>query len=137
MNSVSLIGRFTRDPELRSTETGTSVCSFSLAVQRGFKNNDGEYEADFINCVAWKNSAEFISKYFKKGQQIGVQGELQTHKWSDDEGKTRYATEVIVRNTTFVGKAENGSATNTSSHESFEELPIPDAPNVADEDLPF
>ena len=137
MNSVSLIGRFTRDPELRSTETGTSVCSFSLAVQRGYRNKDGEYEADFINCVAWKNSAEFISKYFKKGQQIGVQGELQARKWSDDEGKTRYATEVIVRNTTFVGKTENNNNVHTSSEESFGELPIPDAPNIPDEDLPF
>lgn len=137
MNSVNLIGRFTRDPELRSTEKGTSVCSFSLAVQRSFKNNEGEYEADFINCVAWKNSAEFISKYFKKGQQIGVQGELQTRKWSDDEGKTRYATEVIVRNTTFVGKSENGNAALNSSEEDFGDLPAPDMPNINDEDLPF
>ncbi|MBQ8808531.1 MAG: single-stranded DNA-binding protein [Clostridia bacterium] len=137
MNSVNLIGRFTRDPELRSTETGTSVCSFSLAVQRSFKNNDGEYEADFINCVAWKNSAEFISKYFKKGQQIGVQGELQTRKWSDDEGKTRYATEVIVRNTTFVGKSENNSSASGTSSDSAPDLPMPDLSGVSDEDLPF
>ena len=137
MNSVNLIGRFTRDPELRITEKGTSVCSFSLAVQRSFKNSEGEYEADFINCVAWKNSAEFISKYFKKGQQIGVQGELQTRKWSDDEGKTRYATEVIVRNTTFVGKSENGNAALNSSEEDFGDLPAPDMPNINDEDLPF
>ncbi len=137
MNSVNLIGRFTRDPELRSTPTGTSICAFSLAVQRSFKNNEGEYEADFINCVAWKNSAEFISKYFKKGQQIGVQGELQTRKWLDDEGKTRYATEVIVRNTTFVGKSENGSTAHTSSEEDFGDLPAPNAPNMSDDDLPF
>ena len=137
MNNVSLIGRFTRDPELRSTETGASVCSFSLAVQRGYRNKDGEYEADFINCVAWKNSAEFISKYFKKGQQIGVQGELQTRKWSDDEGKTRYATEVIIRNTTFVGKSENSNTAHTSSEENFGELPIPDMSNIPDKDLPF
>lgn len=135
MNSVNLIGRFTRDPELRSTAAGTSVCSFSLAVQRSFKNQDGEYEADFINCVAWKNSAEFISKYFKKGQQIGVQGELQTRKW-DDNGTTRYATEVIVRNTTFVGKSENNNA-QASSDENFGDLPAPDMPNIDDEDLPF
>ena len=137
MNSVNLIGRFTRDPELRSTEKGTSVCSFSIAVQRSFKNKDSEYEADFINCIAWKNSAEFISKYFKKGQQIGVQGELQTRKWSDDEGKTRYATEVIVRNTTFVGKSENNNNAQASSNENFGDLPTPDMPNIDDEDLPF
>ena len=137
MNSVNLIGRFTRDPELRSTAAGTSVCAFSLAVQRSFKNNEGEYEADFINCVAWKNTAEFISKYFKKGQQIGVQGELQTRKWLDDEGKTRYGTDVIVRNTTFVGKSENSNAAPASSEESFGDLPSPNMPNIDDEDLPF
>ena len=137
MNSVNLIGRFTRDPELRSTPTGTSICAFSLAVQRSFKNNEGEYEADFINCVAWKNSAEFISKYFKKGQQIGVQGELQTRKWSDDDGKTRYATEVIVRNTTFVGKSENGNAAHASPEEDFGDLPVGDFPNLSDDDIPF
>lgn len=137
MNSVNLIGRLTRDPELRSTDTGESVCSFSLAVQRNFKNKDGEYVADFINCVAWRKKAEFISMYFKKGQQMGVQGELQTRKWSDDEGKTRYATEVIVNGTTFVGKSENGNAAHNSSEESFGDLPVPDAPNIDDEDLPF
>ena len=129
MNNVCLIGRMTREPELRSTETGTSVCSFSLAVQRSFKNKDGEYEADFINCVAWRNTAEFISKYFKKGQQIGVKGEIQTRKW-DDNGTTRYATEVIVTGTTFVGK-------NSSDSKDERILPEAELPVIPDEDLPF
>ena len=133
MNSVNLIGRLTRDPELRSTAEGESVCSFSLAVQRKFKNKDGEYVADFINCVAWRKTAEFISTYFKKGQQAGVQGELQTRKW-DDNGTTRYAVEVIVNGITFVGKSENNSTPTESSGETPEGLPLPDIP---DEDLPF
>ena len=135
MNSVNLIGRLTRDPELRSTATGESVCSFSLAVQRNFKNQEGEYVADFINCVAWRKRAEFISMYFKKGQQMGVQGELQTRKWSDDEGKTRYATEVVVNGTTFVGKGNDSSP--SEENDSNTDLPMPDLPNLSDEDVPF
>lgn len=134
MNSVNLIGRLTRDPELRSTAAGESVCSFSLAVQRKFKNKDGEYVADFINCVAWRKTAEFISTYFKKGRQMGVQGELQTRKW-DDNGTARYAVEVIVTGTTFVGK--NNSSEPASANENFGDLPMPDSADVSDEDLPF
>ena len=135
MNSVNLIGRLTRDPELRSTATGESVCSFSLAVQRNFKNQEGEYVADFINCVAWRKRAEFISLYFKKGQQMGVQGELQTRKWSDNEGKTRYATEVIVNGTTFVGKSNDSSSGEASDNST--DLPMPDLPDLHDDDVPF
>ncbi len=133
MNSVNLIGRLTRDPELRSTAAGESVCSFSLAVQRKFKNKEGEYIADFINCVAWRKTAEFISTYFKKGQQMGAQGELQTRRW-DDNGTTRYAVEVIVTGTTFVGKSENNNRSTESGNDIAEDLPLPDFP---DEDVPF
>lgn len=135
MNSVNLIGRLTRDPELRSTATGESVCSFSLAVQRNFKNQEGEYVADFINCVAWRKRAEFISMYFKKGQQMGVQGELQTRKWSDEEGKTRYATEVVVNGTTFVGKGNDSLSSEANDNNT--DLPMPDLPDLSDEDVPF
>lgn len=139
MNSVNLIGRFTRDPELRSTETGTSVCSFSIAVQRNFKNNEGEYGADFINCVAWKGTAEFISKYFKKGQQVGITGRLTTRKW-DDNGTPRYATEIVVSDTSFVGKSDNSnnsSPSGASTNGDIGDLPAPSAPNMSDDDLPF
>ena len=111
------------------------MCSFSLAVQRNFKNQEGEYVADFINCVAWRKRAEFISMYFKKGQQMGVQGELQTRKWSDDEGKTRYATEVVVNGTTFVGKGNDSSSSEANDNNT--DLPMPDLPDLSDEDVPF
>ena len=78
MNKAVLVGRLTREPELKTTGSGTSVCSFTLAVQRRFKNAEGEYEADFINCVAWRGTAEFIYKHFGKGSQIGITGSIQT-----------------------------------------------------------
>jgi len=126
MNSVNLVGRLTRDPEMRTTDSGISIASFSIAVNRQFKNKDGEYEADFINCVAFKHTADFIQKYFSKGQFIGITGRIQTRKWQDNDGKTRYATEVIVENATFTsGKAE------TNNTAQFEEVTEPD------DELPF
>ena len=126
MNSVNLVGRLTRDPEMRTTDSGISIASFSIAVNRQFKNKDGEYEADFINCVAFKHTADFIQKYFSKGQFIGITGRIQTRKWQDNDGKTRYATEVIVENATFTsGKSE------TNNTAQFEEVTEPD------DELPF
>lgn len=101
MNSVNLIGRLCADPEARMTQSGVKVCKLRLAVQRDFKNQDGEYEADFINCVAWRSTADFIEKYFVKGQGIGVTGKLQTRSWEDESGNKRYATEVVIENATF------------------------------------
>lgn len=126
MNSANLVGRLTRDPEMRTTDSGISIASFSIAVNRQFKNKDGEYEADFINCVAFKHTADFIQKYFSKGQFIGITGRIQTRKWQDNDGKTRYATEVIVENATFTsGKSE------TNNTAQFEEVTEPD------DELPF
>jgi single-strand DNA-binding protein len=126
MNSVNLVGRLTRDPEMKTTESGISISNFSIAVNRQFKNKDGEYEADFINCVAFKHTADFIQKYFSKGQFIGITGRIQTRKWQDNDGKTRYATEVIVENATFTsGKSE------TNNTAQFEEVTEPD------DELPF
>ena len=102
MNKVILMGRLARDPELRSTPNGVSVCTFSLAVSRRFKNANGEYEADFINCVAWRQTAEFISKNFVKGRMLGVAGSLQTRSY-DKDGQKRYVTEVSVDEAYFAG----------------------------------
>ena len=135
MNSVCLVGRLTRDPELKNSAAGTQICSFSLAVQRSYKNQNGEYEADFINCTAFKKTAEFIQKYFSKGSQIAVQGEIRTRKW-DDDGKTRYGTDVIVNNVTFVGSSKGGNG-QSSDGADIGDLPIPAAPNIPDEDFPF
>ena len=103
MNKPILIGRLTKDPELKTTASGVSVCSFSLAVNRRFKNADGEYDTDFIGCVAWKQQAEFLYKHFSKGSQVGIIGNIQTHNYDDKEGRKIYITEVIADEIYFVG----------------------------------
>ena len=112
LNSVQLIGRFTRDPELRTTQSGVSTCSFTIAVDRNFVRQGEERKADFINCVAWRQTAEFITRYFKKGNLIALEGSIQTRNWDDNEGKRHYVTEVVVERTHFVESkrdAANGS----------------------------
>lgn len=96
LNKIFLMGRMTRDPELRHTASGTAVASFTLAVDRDFKNQDGEKEADFINCVAWKGTAEMLSRYFTKGRMAIVEGRLQSRKYTDKEGNNRIAYEVVA-----------------------------------------
>ena len=146
MNKVILGGRLTADPELRKTPQDTSVTSFTIAVNRRFgKSNDGQQNADFINCVAWRQAAESISQYFRKGSSICVVGTLQVRKWTDQNGQNRYATEVVVDEFYFVdSNAENpggGSYTGAPAYSTpsgqsaetasqFEEL-------SSDDDLPF
>ena len=102
MNKVILMGRLTRDPEVRYTQTNnTLVASFSLAVNRRFTRQGEERQADFINVVAWSKTGEFVSKYFKKGQQVAVVGRLQTRTWDDDKGQKHYITEVVAEETYF------------------------------------
>ena len=102
MNNVCLMGRLTADVEIKHTNNGTPVTSFSVAVNRPFKNPDGSYQTDFINCVAWRNTAEFIARYFKKGQMIGLNGAIQTRQYQDkDTGKNRVAVEVVINNAYF------------------------------------
>ena len=102
MNQIVLIGRLTADPVLEKTDSGVSKCKFSLAVQDGATNKNGEKEVDFINSIAWRSTAEFISKYFKKGSLIGVIGKLKVRPY-EKEGEKRYATFVNVSNAEFVG----------------------------------
>ncbi len=115
MNKVVLMGRLTKDPEVRYTQTNnTLVASFSLAVNRRFAKQGEERQADFINVVAWSKTGEFCSKYFKKGQQVGIIGRIQTRSWDDDQGQKHYATEVVAEEAYFAdSKKEN-------SGESFE-----------------
>jgi single-strand DNA-binding protein len=101
MNKVILMGRLTRDPELRNTTSQIPVASFTIAIDRKFKNAAGEKQADFINCVAWRQTAEFIAKYFHKGSKIIVDGSLQSRSWDGDDGKKHSATEVVVENAEF------------------------------------
>ena len=144
-NKVILIGNMTADPELKQTTGGVSVCSFSIAVNRR-KTKEGNNEVDFINIQTWRQQAEFVSKYFKKGKPILVCGQLQTRTWTDNQGNKRYATEVVADEISFVGGAESSTeaknesstyipsayATPTfaSNNQNFEEIP-------GDESLPF
>ena len=111
LNRVILQGRFTRDPELKRTPSGTAVTSFSLAVDRDFKSQNGEKETDFIEVVAWRNTAEFVTKYFSKGRMAVVDGRLQVRDWKDQNGNNRRTTEVIAENVYFSdSKRDNAPA---------------------------
>ena len=111
MNKVILMGNLARDPERRTTQNGTSVTSFTVAVNRRFRNSDGGPEADFINCVAWRQTADFVAQYFQKGSRIIVTGSIQTRSYDDREGNKRYVTEVVVDDAEFAGpKGENGNS---------------------------
>ena len=109
INRVVLAGRPTRDLELRSTKSGANVCSFTLAVDRNFKNKNGERGADFISCIAWKKTAEVMSKYVKKGSVIGVDGSIQTRNYDNRDGQRVYVTEVVVENFSFLGGSSKDS----------------------------
>lgn len=106
MNKIILIGNLTKDPEFTSTNSGVSVCKFTIAVQRKFKNADGERETDFINCVAWRELAEHISKYLKKGSKAGVAGSIQTRTYDATDGTKRYVTEVVADEVEFISTKE-------------------------------
>ena len=114
MNKVVLMGRLTRDPETRYTQgNNTAVCSFSLAVNRRFKQ-EGQPDADFINAVAWAKTAEFVSKYFAKGQQVGVIGRIQTRNYDDKEGKKVFVTEVVAEEVYFADSKKEPNVTTSA-----------------------
>ena len=146
MNNVILVGRLTRNPELRTVNTmnGTNTtCSFTIAVSRQFSNQNGEREADFINCVVWGKQADNLCKYCTKGSQIGVQGRVQTRSYENDEGKTIYVTEILVSSITFLNtKPANQMETNINHIETndVEVDPFKDFGNevvLTDDMLPF
>ncbi len=141
LNKVILMGRFTRDPELRSTPQGISTCAFSIAVDRNFVRQGEERKADFINCVAWRQTAEFISKYFKKGSMVALEGSIQTRSWDDADGKKRYATEVIVNQVYFAESKRDSQSdpigSDAYASADFGSLPDPISPMGTDDDLPF
>ena len=111
LNTIAIMGRMTRDPELRRTGSGTAVASFTLAVDRDFGKE--EKETDFIECVAWKNTAEFVSKYFSKGRMAVVSGRLQVRKWQNKDGENRYSTEVVAENVYFGDSKKEASGGNS------------------------
>lgn len=142
LNTVVIMGRLTADPELKTTQNGVSVTSFCVAVDRRYQK-DGEKQADFINVTAWRQTAEFVTKYFHKGSMIAVQGSIQTHNYEDKNGNKRTAVEIVADNVSFCGsKAESEAAAPKSqdaqrpsvnvSADDFTPLPTDD-----DDGLPF
>ena len=143
INKVILGGRLTADPELKQTPSGVSVCQFSLAVNRRFSKEGEEKQADFINCVAWRNTAEFISRYFRKGSSLCVVGQIQIRSWTDSNGQKRYATEVLIDEALFVDSKSSAEQAETAGAGSYipEAYNTPITPNFTeqnpDDDLPF
>ena len=147
LNKVVLCGRLTADPELKQTQNGIAVVSFTLAVNRRFtRGADGQNnsQADFINCVAWRQTAEFISRYFKKGSSLCVTGSIQTRTWNDNTGAKRYATDVVVDEAMFVDSRSDGAGSASYVPDAYGSPSFSsgvDAPNFeeikTDDDLPF
>ena len=119
MNSICLMGRLTGDPELKTTQNGVSVTSFSVAVDRAYRSKDQERQTDFINCVAWRSTAEFISRYFRKGQRIALQGSLQSRKYTANDGSQRTVYEVVVDNAFFCESKGGNTAVPLALHHSI------------------
>lgn len=147
MNRVCLMGRLTSDPELRQTASGISSCSFNIAVDRGFKDQNGERQTDFISCTAWRQAAEFICRYFCKGKMIGIDGALRTRNYDDKRypDVKHYVTEVLVDHAYFGGDSggsKSSSASPPPQHQSSAAAPasadLSDFEEVvSDSDLPF
>ena len=143
MNKVILMGRLTRDPETRYTQTNnTLVASFTLAVNRRFARQGEERQADFIPVVAWSKTGEFCSKYFKKGQQVSVIGRMQTRNWDDEQGQRHYVTEVIAEEAYFADSKRDGDASSSSFDATFGTMPEGNNGNSdfeisSGDDLPF
>lgn len=143
-NKAMIGGRLTSNVELKQTPSGVATCSFSVAVNRKYQK-DGARQADFINCVAWRGTAEFISTYFSKGSSIFIVGEIQNRTWTDKDGNKRYATEIIVDEANFVdGKGENTSSDGANGGQANTYMPEAYAPTQGNfevvedgDDLPF
>lgn len=146
INSVSLTGRLTKDPELRYTPSGVAVARFTLAVNRSFSNNQGEKEADFINILVWRKPAENCSNFLKKGSLVGVTGRIQTGSYEGQDGKRVYTTEVVGESVTFLepkpatnNQTNNSTPNNQQNFNRADEDPFSDGHpvGVSDEDYPF
>ncbi len=139
-NLVVLTGRLTADPELKTTANGISVTTFSIAVERRYRSGE-ERQADFINIVAWRQSAEFITKYFKKGNMIGIEGSIQTRRYEDKNGNNRTAFEVVANNVQFVeskrDSAPSAAAPEAASFSNADVSDFADLGDASDDDLPF
>lgn len=142
LNHVVMMGRLTRDPELRRTGSGVAVANFSIAVDRDFSSKDsGEKETDFFDCVAWRQTGEFVSKYFTKGRMIVVSGQLQVRKWKNKDGENRYSTEIVAENCYFGDSKKEESTGNQYTPPAYPvgNAPATDFAKLDDDDaqLPF
>ena len=141
MNKSVIIGRLTATPELKVTPSGTNVCSFTVAVERKFKGADGNTTTDFIDCVAWKHTADFLCKYFDKGVRVAVFGELQTRTYTDKDGNNRKITEVVASEVEFADGKQQANNTPSATTNTTVATPNTDdfVPITADDesDLPF
>ncbi len=138
-NLVVLTGRLTADPELKTTANGISVTTFSIAVERRYRSGE-DRQADFINIVAWRQSAEFITKYFKKGNMIGIEGSIQTRRYEDKNGNPRTAFEVVANNVQFVETKRDSASSAAPEAASFSNADVSDFADLgdaSDDDLPF
>lgn len=139
MNKCILVGNLTRDPELSQTSSGISFCRFSIAVNRGYTNSNGEREADFINIVTWRGLAENCGKYLAKGRKVAICGQIQTRSYDDKEGNKRYATEVVADDVEFLGggNAEQGGQGGGSYERASAPKKVSELKPVEDDGLPF
>ena len=141
MNKAFLIGNLTRDPELRTLPSGVSVCTFTIAINRKFVNQQGVREADFLNIVAWRQLGETCARYLSKGRKVGVTGSIQTRSYDAQDGSKRFITEVIADNVEFVGSREDGSRPRTDNPppppEPTNANPSGGFTEVDDDELPF
>ena len=140
MNKAILIGRITANPELRTTQSGNQNTTFSLAVNRNYTKEDGTRETDFINCTAWKKTAENIVKYCSKGSQIAIEGRIQTRSYDTQDGTKRYVTEVLVEQCTFLGAKVEAGDKEKDIVKTDDVDPFADFGNevaLSDDDLPF
>ena len=125
MNKVLLTGRLTRDPELRSTTSGLEVASFSIAVNRGFKNKEGNYDADFFNVSVFGKQAEVVSKYCFKGSQVGVEGRLQSRSYDAQDGTKRYVTDIVADRVEFLSPKKDGNSNYVADNSFMDQIPEP------------
>lgn len=130
LNNVVIMGRLTRDPELRRTQGGTAVTSFTMAVDRDFKSQSGEKETDFIDVVAWRNTGEFAAKYLAKGRMAAVEGRIQVRDWQDKDGNRRKSVEVVADNVYFADSKRDSKPQESRDDQEFDEI-------EDDGDLPF
>lgn len=140
LNKVVLIGRLTRDPETRVLTSGSSVSTFTLAVDRTFKSRDGERGTDFIPIVAWGKTAELCGQYLSKGRQTAVAGRIQTRSYDANDGSKRYVTEVVAEEVTFLGSKNDGMRNNNNSYKSQDNefgVPMDGFSEMDDDDMPF